>query len=128
VKIVVDMNLSPIWVGFLTDEGFDAVHWSQIGDPRAEDRTIMQWARSNDHVVFTHDLGFSALLAAGGQDSPSVVQVRSQDVMPDAIGADVIGVLRQHADQLHAGAIITIDEMTSRLRILPIQRKSTPSN
>jgi len=28
----------------------------------------MQWARSNDHVVFTHDLGFSALLAAGGQD------------------------------------------------------------
>src|SRR5436309_11549063 len=88
------MNLSPIWVRFLTDEGFDAVHWSQIGDPRAEDPTIMQWARSNDHVVFTHDLGFSALLAAGGQDSPSVIQVRSQDVMPEAIGADVVGVLR----------------------------------
>ena len=49
---------------------------------------------------------FSALLAAGGQDSPSVIQVRSQDVMPEAIGADVVGVLRQHADQLHAGAII----------------------
>jgi hypothetical protein len=39
----------------------------------------------------------------------------------------VIGVLREQADQLHAGAIITIDEMTSRLRILPIQRsKSNP--
>jgi len=87
VKIVVDMNLSPIWFGFLADEGFDAVHWGQIGDPRAADATIMQWARSNDHVVFTHDLGFSALLAARGQDSPSVIQVRSQDVMPDAIGA-----------------------------------------
>ena len=95
MKIVVDMNLSPIWVGFLTYEGFDAVHWSQIGDPRAEDSTIMLWARSNDHVVFTHDLGFSALLAAGGEDSPSVIQVRSQDVLPEAIGADVVGVLRQ---------------------------------
>jgi predicted nuclease of predicted toxin-antitoxin system len=127
VKIVVDMNLSPLWVPFLTEEGFDAVHWSQIGDPGAPDATVMQWARSNDHVIFTHDLGFSALLAAGGQDSPSVIQVRSQDVMPEAIGVDVIGVLRQHADQLQVGAIITIDEMTSRLRILPIQRKSKPS-
>ena len=126
MKIVVDMNLSPMWVRFLTDKGFDAVHWSQIGDPRAADATIMRWARSNDHVVFTHDLGFSALLAAGGQDSPSVIQVRSQDVMPEAIGADVVDVLREHADQLHAGAIITIDEMISRLRILPIQRKSNP--
>src|SRR5262245_14841580 len=39
----------------------------------------------------------------------------------------VARVLRQHADQLLAGAIITIDEMTSRLRILPIQRKSNPA-
>ena len=108
MKIVEDMNLPPIWGELLANEGFDAVHWGQIGDPRAADATIMQWARSNDHVCF-HDLGFSALLAAGGQDSPSVIQVRSQDVMPDAIGADVVGVLRQHADQLHAGAIITID-------------------
>src|SRR5262245_14841579 len=76
------MNLSPIWVGFLAAKGFDAVHWSQIGDLRATDATIMQWARPNDHVVFTHDLGFSALLAAGGQDSPSVIQVRSEDACP----------------------------------------------
>lgn len=103
------------------------MHWSKIGDPRAQDSTIMQWARSNAHIVFTHDLGFSAILAAGGQDSPSVIQVRSQDVMPEAIGMDVIDVLGQHADELYAGAIITIDEMTSRLRILPIQRKSNPS-
>ncbi len=124
MKILLDMNLSPAWVQFLSDKGFEAVHWSQIGDPKAKDPVIMQWARANDHIVFTHDLGFSALLAAGGQDSPSVMQVRSQDVMPEAIGADVIEVLRQHEDQLRTGAIITIDEMVSRLRILPIQRKS----
>ena len=116
------MNLSPAWVPFLIDEGFEAIHWTQIGDPKARDAVIMAWARSNEHVVFTHDLGFSALLAAGRQDSPSVIQVRSQDVMPDAIGADVIRVLRLYEDQLQSGAIITVDEMTSRLRILPIKR------
>jgi predicted nuclease of predicted toxin-antitoxin system len=121
------MNLSPAWVPFLANKGFDAVHWSQIGDPRAKDPVVMQWARTNDHVVFTHDLGFSALLAAGGQDSPSVIQVRSQDVMPEAIGADVVRVLHEHADQIQAGAIVTIDEMRSRLRILPIDRRSSPS-
>jgi len=116
------MNLSPAWVPFLIGEGFEAIHWTQIGSPKAKDAVIMQWARANDHVVFTHDLGFSALLAAGRQDSPSVIQVRSQDVMPDAIGADVIRVLRQYEDQLQSGAIITVEEMTSRLRILPIKR------
>lgn len=108
----------------LTEKGFEAVHWSQIGDPKAKDPVIMQWARANDHIVFTNDLGLSALLAAGGENSPSIIQVRTQDVMPDeAIGTDVIRVLQQHEDQLSAGAIITIDEMMSRLRILPIQRK-----
>ena len=77
---------------FLTSKGFEAIHWSDIGDPKAKDSIIMQWARSNGHVVFTHDLGLSALLAAGRQDSPSVIQVRTQDVMPEAIGADVIRV------------------------------------
>jgi len=70
MKILLDMNLSPVWVQFLTEKGFEAVHWSQIGDPKAKDPVIMQWARANDHIVFTHDLGFSALLAAGGENSP----------------------------------------------------------
>jgi predicted nuclease of predicted toxin-antitoxin system len=126
MKILLDMNLSPVWVQFLSEKGFEAVHWSQIGDPKAKDPVIMQWARANDHVVFTHDLGFSALLAAGRENSPSIIQVRTQDVMPEAIGADVIRVLQKHEDQLRAGAIITIDEMISRLRILPIQRKQNP--
>jgi len=126
VKIVVDINLSPIWVRSLTDKGFDAVHWSQIGDPRAEDPTSCN-GPAPMITLFSLMISDSRRfwLRAG---KTSVIQVRSQDVMPEAIGADVIGVLQQHADQLHAGAIITIDEMTSRLRILPIPRKSNPSH
>jgi hypothetical protein len=32
-KILLDMNLPTSWVGFLRQEGFEAVHWSEIGDP-----------------------------------------------------------------------------------------------
>lgn len=61
MKIIVDMNLSPDWVDELMSHGFEAVHWSHVGDPRAPDRTIMEWARSRDFVVFTHDLDFRQL-------------------------------------------------------------------
>ncbi len=56
MKVLIDMNLSPAWVETLRDAGFETVHWSEIGDPRAPDRTILAWARSNDCVLLTHDL------------------------------------------------------------------------
>jgi predicted nuclease of predicted toxin-antitoxin system len=36
MKILVDMNLSPGWVRFLADSGFEAVHWSNVGSATAE--------------------------------------------------------------------------------------------
>lgn len=56
IKIVVDVGLPPAWIPVLTAEGWEAVHWSTVGDLRAPDRTIMEWARQQSQVVFTHDL------------------------------------------------------------------------
>ena len=80
----------------------------------------MAWARANGHVLFTHDLDFSALLAMTQAAGPSVLQVRTQDVLPEAIGDHVIQVLRTHGDALEQGAVVTIDETTARVRILPV--------
>jgi predicted nuclease of predicted toxin-antitoxin system len=33
LKIVVDMNLPPSWVGVLEAAGHEAEHWSAIGNP-----------------------------------------------------------------------------------------------
>ena len=63
IRILIDMNLSPDWVDELSQHGWDAVHWSAIGDPRAMDREIINWAQANAHVVFTHDLHFGTMLA-----------------------------------------------------------------
>jgi predicted nuclease of predicted toxin-antitoxin system len=122
MRVLFDMNLPPAWVRFLQDKGFETLHWSTVGDSRASDVTIMGWARHAGYVVFTHDLGFSALLAATEATGPSVIQVRTQDVLPDAIGDDVIRVLRSHSADLEQGAIVTLDKLRSRVRVLPIRR------
>jgi predicted nuclease of predicted toxin-antitoxin system len=124
MKILVDMNLSPDWVAVLVENGFAAAHWSTVGDPRADDSVIMDWARANDHVVFTHDLDFGALLALTQAESPSVIQVRTQDVTPAHLSGMMLAVLRKHESQLEAGALIILDEGKSRVRILPLARRT----
>lgn len=66
LRLVVDVNLSPAWVDALTDAGWDVVHWTTVGDPRAPDQEIMAWAREHGRVVYTHDLDFGTLLALTG--------------------------------------------------------------
>lgn len=117
-----DVNLPPKWVDFLGAQGIEAVHWSQVGDLRATDAAIMTWARDGGYVVLTSDLGFSALLATSSATGPSVIQVRTQDVFPESLGAQVVTVLLEQSDALESGAIITIDEIAARVRILPIRR------
>lgn len=70
----------------------------------------MAWARENGHVVFTHDLDFGTLLALTRESGPSVVQVRTHDVLPEHIGPIVITTIRKHESQLQDGAIVTVDE------------------
>ena len=65
------MNLSPQWVAFLQEHGFEAMHWSAIGVGNAQDSEIMQWARDNRCVVFTYDLDFGILLAHSKDGRPS---------------------------------------------------------
>ena len=99
--------------------GYEAVHWSSIGNPKAEDSEIMEWASQNGYVVFTHDLDFGALLVASGADRPSVFQVRTLNVMPQQIEMLVISALKQFGPMLEAGALVSVDEKRSRARILP---------
>ncbi len=114
------MNLSPQWVQVFQKHGFQSVHWCAVGDPRATDRSIMDWARANEFIVFTHDLDFGAILAATQAESPSVIQVRTQNVLPTHLEDLLIGVLHQFESILEAGALIVVNEARSRARILPL--------
>jgi predicted nuclease of predicted toxin-antitoxin system len=121
MKLLVDMNLSPRWVGLLVGAGIEAAHWSTLGAKNAPDSEIMAYAGVNDYVVLTHDLDFSVILAATHGEKPSVVQIRADDVSPDVIGKQVIAALRQMASELEEGALLTVDPNRTRLRVLPLR-------
>lgn len=53
MKLLIDMNLSPLWVEVFQRNGWEAPHWSNVGDRGAPDSMIMDWARTNRHVVFS---------------------------------------------------------------------------
>ncbi len=117
------MNLSPEWVGFLASKSIEAVHWSSVGDPRAPDTVLLAWARDRGYVILTHDLDFGVLLALAGVSGPSVLQVRTDDVLPPAIGERVAAVLSEFASELELGALATLDHPNQRLRLLPIRMR-----
>lgn len=125
MKLLVDMNLSPRWVGFLERSGWQAVHWAMVGRADASDAEIMAFAVRHGFVVLTHDLDFSAILAATRGGKPSVVQIRSDSVDPDRIGAPVLAALRQMHAELAAGALLSVDPGRTRLRLLPLPGKPT---
>jgi predicted nuclease of predicted toxin-antitoxin system len=114
------MNLSPQWCDALAKHGFEAVHWSGVGSPGAEDEEIFAWARANSYVVFTNDMDFGAILASTGEDGPSVLQVRTQRLLPRDAEQFVIDALRQFASALDKGALVVVDESRARARILPL--------
>jgi len=77
----------------------------------------MEWARRQSFVVSTHDLDFAGDQSNG---SPSVIQVRIQDVFPEAIEHLVIAAIHQCLLQLESGALVTIDGKRLHVRILPL--------
>ena len=121
IKILIDMNLPPKWVAIFIAEGWEAVHWSEIGAIDAQDKVILKWARNNDFIVFTHDLDFGALLAAAGSEGPSVIQVRTQNITPEATDKLVTDAIHQFMEELVRGALISVNPRRSRARILPLR-------
>ena len=121
MKLIVDMILSPRWVSVLAQAGIEATHWSTLGAPNAPDAQIMAYASINGYVVLTHDLDFGAILAANNGEKPSVVQIRADDVSPAVIGPQVISALHQMEPELNEGALVTIDPIRTRVRILPLK-------
>jgi predicted nuclease of predicted toxin-antitoxin system len=121
MKLLVDMNLSPRWTRFLADAGIEAAHWSDLGASDAPDAEIMAFAKAHDHVVLTHDLDFGAILAAAHGEKPSVVQLRAEDVSPEAAGRAIVGAVRQMADELEGGALLSVEPKRMRVRLLPLQ-------
>jgi predicted nuclease of predicted toxin-antitoxin system len=121
MKLLLDMNLSPLWLDALAAAGFEVVHWASVGRADDPDGTILRHAQEHGYVICTQDLDFGLMLACTGHGRPSVLQIRAQDVLPAHIGVQVIQALRQMAQALNEGALVTVDPKKTRVRVLPLR-------
>ncbi len=123
MNILLDMNLTPLWIPLLESKGYKTKHWKDIGSISAPDTEIMEWARKNDYLVFTHDLDFGALLFATQVKAPSVLQLRCEDVRPKSVGDVVLHILSKAEKEIEQGALIIVDLRRSRIRLLPLKSR-----
>jgi predicted nuclease of predicted toxin-antitoxin system len=123
MKLLLDMNLSPLWLVPLREAGFEVVHWASVGDAYAADAEIMHYAQEHGYTICTQDLDFGLMLATTGHGRPSVVQIRAQDVLPKAIARQVIQALLKMRPFLDEGALVTVDPKKTRVRVLPLRSR-----
>ena len=121
MKILIDMNLSPEWVHEFEKYNVEAIHWSSVGRFDAPDADIMNWARENNFVVFTHDLDFGSALALTKAEKPSVIQVRTQNITVEYLSEMLMSTINKYKELLITGALIVLDEDKRRIRILPLR-------
>ena len=120
MKLLIDVNLSPLWAPYLRAAGHEAHLWTSLGAADATDADIVAYATEHGFVIFTRDLDFSAILAASHARRPSVVQFRGPGQFPEENGAFILTALDQLAVELDSGALVTLDIERIRIRILPI--------
>jgi predicted nuclease of predicted toxin-antitoxin system len=123
MRLLLDMNISPEWVTVLSQADIKCVHWGSIGSISATDREIFNWAKEQGYTVLTHDLDFGHILSATNAEGPSVIQIRQANWLPnDENSQRIIDFIRKFSDELAEGALIVIDVLKHRVRMLPLSR------
>lgn len=89
-------------------------------DKRSKDVEILEYARSHNKVVITQDLDFSMLLAVGGYEKPSVINLRLENANPKFVTSRIIQVVSEMEKELAVGIVVSVDETSARYRNLPI--------
>lgn len=122
MRVLIDMNLTPRWVGYLTQAGHEAIHWSTAGPVVAKDREICEYCRRHGYALLTNDLDFPQILAHTREASPSVILVRGEPLVPESRGAALLRAMEVCQEEITRGAIVTLDWSDRlRARVLPLR-------
>ena len=122
MRFLADMGVSTLTVKWLRSEGHDAVHLRELGLQRLPDEGILVKAREEGRIVLTMDLDFGYLLAISADPLPSVVLFRLSDERAEFVSRRLASVLTESAEALVAGAIVSVSDISIRVRGLPIGR------
>jgi predicted nuclease of predicted toxin-antitoxin system len=121
IKLLADMNISPVTVNNLQIQAWDIIRVVEILPPTASDLEILEFARQEERVILSHDLDFSMLLAVGGYNRPSLITLRLSFTDPEVVTEKILNALPQIEETLNEGAAVTIEDDNIRIRKLPIK-------
>jgi len=120
VKLLIDANLSPAVARRLVATDHDAVHVFDVALGTATDDEILRAAATDGRVIVSSDSDFGALLARHGHRHPSFVLLRHGNELTAAAQADLlVAAIAAAADELEAGAVISVSPGHLRTRRLP---------
>lgn len=120
MKVLLDQGLPRSATILLIVQGIDAVHVGEIGMSTATDAEILEYSRRERYIIVTLDADFHALLAIPGVTSPSVIRLRLEGLKAEGLVAVLRQVLAEWAEELEAGAVVTVDAKRIRMRRLPL--------
>ena len=122
MKFLADMGISMATVDALHAAGEEVVHLRDQGLHALPDDRIMDKAIREQRIILTCDLDFGELLAASGDDVPSVILFRMRNQTPSAVTPRLFQVLQSCRPALAMGAIVSVEDGGFRLRRLPIHK------
>ena len=98
------------------------MHLLDQGLERLPDPEILTKARDENRILLTHDLGFGELVAASGEQLPSVIIFRLRNMQPSRVNLHLESIITEYRNPLEDGAVISVTEGQVRSRSLPIGR------
>lgn len=120
MSFLVDMPLSPGLAAWLRDQGYKAVHASEIDMSKATDEALLGYAKSNNMVVITADLDYPRLLALTQEEGPGTILFRGGNFNEKQTLVLLSRVLELISISELGESIIVIEQERIRRRRLPI--------
>jgi predicted nuclease of predicted toxin-antitoxin system len=113
--------LAPAAAALLREDGWNAVHVSEIGMGAAEDAAILDAASADDRVCITLDHDFHSHLAVARAGRPSVILLRVQGLDARGQASLIRSVWASCASAIEEGAAVSAGLTTVRVRRLPLR-------
>jgi predicted nuclease of predicted toxin-antitoxin system len=120
MKFLIDMPLSPELATWLKEQGYNAVHASDIGLYTASDETILEHARTEQQVIITADLDYPRILALTQANGPGVILFRGGNYSEQEAKELLEHSLNTIPHEEFSISLIVIEKTRIRRRKLPI--------
>ena len=121
MRFLIDMPVSPLIIGWLREEGHDAVHAAYVGLSRASDEEIITRAQREDRVIVTADLDYTRLLALAGSRGLGIILFRAGNYSNKEMLELMKRVLTTVSTEQLLDSIVVVDKKSIRRRQLPIE-------